>query len=168
MNTPHGFCPCVSKTEFKFVTDKFDKIVKQREKENEKDLRKMFEADLDVIREHNYTIPEPVPNGNHTYCQVCNENYDDYLFHIKKNETHQIRAKIQEAPFSEIDQLFAELNIERKWVNRWPSDPVEETKIEPDRRLATLFSFAAEPVRKVEPMPSLAEPIADCNKPNST
>jgi hypothetical protein len=103
MNTPHGFCPCVSKTEFKFVTDKFDKIVKQREKENEKDLKRQFEADLDIERIHNSQIPEPVPNGNHTYCQVCNENYENYLDHVKRYETHQVRAKIQEGPFSEID-----------------------------------------------------------------
>lgn len=88
MNTPHGFCPCVSKTEFKFVTEKFDKIVKQREKENEKDLKRQFEADLDMQRLHNSQIPEPVPNGNHTYCQVCNENYENYLDHIKRYETH--------------------------------------------------------------------------------
>jgi hypothetical protein len=94
MNTPHGFCPCVSRTELKFVTEKFDKIVKQREKENEKDLKRQFEADFDVLAAHNSNIPEPVPNGNHTYCQVCNENYEDYLEHVKRNDTHQIRAKI--------------------------------------------------------------------------
>lgn len=93
MQTPQGFCPCVSRTELKFVTDKFDKIVKQREKENEKDLKKQFEADLDVLAVHNSQIPEPLPNSNHTYCQVCNENYEDYLFHIK-SDTHLMRAKI--------------------------------------------------------------------------
>lgn len=50
------------------MTDKFEKIVKQREKENLKDLERQFEADADVERKHNNNIPEPVPNGNHTYC----------------------------------------------------------------------------------------------------
>jgi len=83
MNTPRGFCPCVSPKELTFVTEKFDKIEKQREKENLKDLKRQFEADGDDEFEHNFDIPEPVPNGNHTYCQVCNENYEDYLEHVK-------------------------------------------------------------------------------------
>ena len=53
MHTPHGFCPCVSRTELKFVTEKFEKIVKQRERENEKDLKRQFEADADVLLIHN-------------------------------------------------------------------------------------------------------------------
>ena len=89
------------------MTDKFDKIEKQREKENMKDLKRQFEADEDWEFEHNFDIPEPVPNGNHTYCQVCNENYENYLEHVKQNETHQNRAKIQEGPFVEIDRIFA-------------------------------------------------------------
>ena len=37
MNTPHGFCFTVSKTEKQFVTDNFERIEQRRELENRKD-----------------------------------------------------------------------------------------------------------------------------------
>ena len=79
-------------------------------------------------------IPEPVPNENHAYCQVCNEAYDDYLQHITENETHKKRAKIQDAPFKEIDMLIEELTQKQKWKVNWKPEPKGS-----DKKLADEF-----------------------------
>ena len=79
MNTPQGFCFTVSKTEKQFVSDNFERIEQRRELENRKDQLRQYQKDVDVMSEVKVMIPEPVPNENHAYCQVCNEAYDDYL-----------------------------------------------------------------------------------------
>ena len=65
----------------------------------------------------------------------------------------------------EIDQLFAELNNEKKWIYRWPSDPVEEHKIEPENKhiLNSLFSFA-DKTRISRPEPILLQPNMSQNE----
>jgi hypothetical protein len=66
-----------------FVTENFEKIETSRQKENLKDLVKQAWKDLDVElpaeKEKWPVIPEPIPSESHTYCQVCNETYEDYL-----------------------------------------------------------------------------------------
>jgi hypothetical protein len=68
MNTPHGFCFTVSKTEKQFVTDNFERIEQRRELENRKDQLRQYQKDVDVMSEVKVMIPEPVPNENHAYC----------------------------------------------------------------------------------------------------
>lgn len=80
--TPQGFCPVVSQTEKLFVQENFDKIERRRELENMKELLRQAQKNTDVLPEVTQVILEPVPNENHSYCQVCNENYEDYLEHI--------------------------------------------------------------------------------------
>ena len=110
MNTPNGYCPCLTKTEKQFVTQNFDRIEKTRARENYKNLIRANEANNDIYEWHNEEILEPIPNEQHTYCQVCMETYDNYLDHVQNSATHKKRAKIQEGPFAEIDSIGDELN----------------------------------------------------------
>ena len=90
-STPNGFCPVVNQSERKFMTEKFLKIEQQRKAENDKDLAKHKEYDLDEDEKCNEEIPEPRPHLNHNYCQICNENYQDFTLHLV-SENHKIRA----------------------------------------------------------------------------
>ena len=75
------------------------------------------------------TLLEPIPNEQHTYCQVCMETYDDYLDHIQNSATHKKRAKIQEGPFAEIDIIMEDLDKKQKWINNWQAEPIVEYPI---------------------------------------
>jgi hypothetical protein len=92
MGAPHGWCPCLTQTEHKFAFDNFNRIEDQRRVTTDRDLLASREADKDMLVENNSSIPEPIPNVNHTYCQVCNENYESYIDHIKNSESHQRRS----------------------------------------------------------------------------
>lgn len=46
-NTPNGFCPVVNQSESKFMREKFQRIENQRKAENDKDLAKHRNYDLD-------------------------------------------------------------------------------------------------------------------------
>ena len=78
---PNGYCPCTTRAEKKYAIDNFTKIEKLRAKETGKDKQRHIEAnhDFGVIE-----VPqlEPIPHENHTYCQICNETYEDYIKHI--------------------------------------------------------------------------------------
>lgn len=80
---------------------------------------------MDNAAYHNQTLLEPIPNENHTYCQVCNETYSNYIDHVQKSETHRKRAKIQDGPFKEIDSIFNDLNQRKKWQNEWAPEVTE-------------------------------------------
>ena len=82
MITPNGYCPCVTKTEKQFVMQNFDRIEKTRARENYKNYNRANEANNDVAEWHNSALLEPIPNEQHTYCQVCMESYENYLDHI--------------------------------------------------------------------------------------
>lgn len=71
---------------------------------------------------NNNTIEEPIPNVAHTYCQVCNDNYEDYLEHIN-SETHKLRTKTQNSYYKEIDQIFTDLTSAQGWKTNWKTDP---------------------------------------------
>ena len=68
MATPNGYCPCVNKTEKHFMMQNFDRIVKTREKENQRNLKRAKEIDNDVSPWHDQELLEPIPNEQHTYC----------------------------------------------------------------------------------------------------
>lgn len=53
MVTPHGFCPCINKSEKKFAMDNFERIEKSRFRENHKDLLRNIDADFDLEQEMN-------------------------------------------------------------------------------------------------------------------
>ena len=89
-------------------------------------MQKAIEANNDIQDWHNVTLLEPIPNEQHTYCQVCMETYDNYLDHIQNSATHKKRAKIQEGPFAEIDLIIEELNRKQKWVHEWKAEPIVE------------------------------------------
>ena len=123
---PNGYCPCVTKTEYEFVMRNFDRIEKARAKETYKNWVLAIETNNDVDPNHNSSLLEPVPNEQHTYCQVCNESYENYLDHVYISLTHKKRAKIQKGPFSEIDLIIDELNTKQKWVHAWkPEKPIQ-------------------------------------------
>jgi len=125
MGAPHGWCPCLTQTERKFAFDNFYKIEEQRRVTTERDLLASREADRDMLPLHNDSIAEPVPNVNHTYCQVCNENYESYIDHVKHSESHQRRSQMQTNYFKDIDSLFNELEQEEAWKTNWKTDPLK-------------------------------------------
>ena len=94
MVTPNGYCPCVTKTEKQFVMQNFDMIEKTRARENQKNLSRAYQDNNDLEQWHNSALLEPIPNEQHTYCQVCMETYENYLDHIHNSATHKKRAKI--------------------------------------------------------------------------
>lgn len=53
-------------------------------------------------------IPEPVPVAEHVVCAVCKERFEDYHEHIN-GRVHQIKTKMQEKLYKEIDLLCEEL-----------------------------------------------------------
>ena len=58
-------------------------------------------------------IPIPKPQSYHTYCQICNLQYDDFETHIL-TESHLKRAKNQPQIVS-IDDMINEMNVQKKW-----------------------------------------------------
>ena len=129
MNTPNGYCPCVTKTEKTFVMANYERIEKTRARENYKNQIRANEANNDVQPWNNDAILEPIPNEQHTYCQVCMESYDDYMDHITNSATHKKRAKIQDGPFAEIDMINDDLNRKQKWIHNWKAEPMVEFQI---------------------------------------
>ena len=119
---PNGYCPCTTRAEKKYAIDNFTKIEKLRAKETAKDKQRHIEAnhDFGVIE-----VPqlEPIPHENHTYCQICNETYEDYIKHITQSKTHHKLSRTQNGPFKEIDEVFQQLNKKRKWETNWVTDP---------------------------------------------
>ena len=99
------------------------KIEEQRTLENQKDLLRHIEYDKDVVNENNEYLPEPMPNQNHHYCQICNENYADFLMHVA-TENHKKRASVQTDVFKEIDLVFLTLKEEKRWLNDKQEPPV--------------------------------------------
>ena len=65
----------------------FERIEKARAKETYRNWLQAIETNEDIGDSIDTTqlphfLPEPVPNEQHTYCQVCMESYDDYHDHI--------------------------------------------------------------------------------------
>lgn len=81
---------------------------------------------------NNNEIQEPIPNVAHTYCQVCNDNYEDYLDHIN-SDTHKQRTKTQNSYYKEIDQIFTDLTCGQMWKTNWKTEPepIEEIFLPP-------------------------------------
>jgi len=107
----------------------FDRIEKTRARENYKNQIRAQEANFDVQAWNNDALLEPIPNEQHTYCQVCMETYDNYLDHIQNSATHKTRAKIQDGPFAEIDMINDDLDRKKKWIHNWIAEPIVEYPI---------------------------------------
>ena len=94
IRAPKGFCPCVTKTESEFMMRRFEMIERTRERETQKNWARAIEINNDRDYQHNLGLPEPEPNLQHTYCQVCNESYEDYMDHVRNSLTHKKRSKV--------------------------------------------------------------------------
>ncbi len=79
--------------EHKYCSERFQKIEQQRQTANQQEKQINIEHDMDTLHQHNSKIPEPIPNQNHTYCQICCKNYDDFLEHLA-NDTHKTIASV--------------------------------------------------------------------------
>ena len=84
----------MSKTENTFCEKNRERIEKARAKENYRAAQRAAECNNDVGPWKNEDLLEPIPNEQHTYCQVCMETYENYLDHIWNSATHKKRAKI--------------------------------------------------------------------------
>lgn len=113
-NTPNGFCPCANQSERKYMSDNFVRLEDLREIENKKDLLKFEEHDRDIAAEKNNSIPESRPNQNNGYCQICGENYLDFMLHLTA-ENHKVKVKVNTDTTKQIDALFESLELEKRW-----------------------------------------------------
>ena len=62
IETPHGYCPCVSKTEHAFCEKNREKIERARAKENYRAAQRAAECNNDVGEWKNENLLEPIPN----------------------------------------------------------------------------------------------------------
>ena len=73
-------------------------------------LNKFLEVNKNICDKlSNDELEEPIPNGIHKYCHICNINYDNYLIHIKSFD-HFDNLKKNKYYFNNFKKSFEKIN----------------------------------------------------------
>ena len=73
-------------------------------------LNKFIEVNKNICDKlNNDELEEPIPNGIHKYCHICNINYDNYLIHIKSFD-HFDNLKKNKYYFNNFKKSFEKIN----------------------------------------------------------
>ena len=102
--------PCQTFDQKIYAIKRFEDIEKHQSKSEKIAEIKQGSEMEGVLREEMYNIPIPRPQVYHTYCQICNCQYDNFDEHIA-TDSHLRRAKNQ-AQIGGIDDLISQLNTE--------------------------------------------------------
>ena len=70
-----------TKSELEFYFDNEAMILRQRQKEMQREQRMVCDSDT---RELCHKVP--VPNQNHPYCGVCRTKYEGYFEHLESKD----------------------------------------------------------------------------------
>ena len=86
-------------------------------------LNKVTEVNKNISdKNNNDELEEPIPNGMHKYCHICNINYDNYLIHIKSFD-HFDNLKKNKYYFNNFKKSF------EKITDFWKKKNVEKFNI---------------------------------------
>ena len=97
-----------------FKEENENKDIKKMEEFNNtlenKILSKFIEMNKNINdKQNNDELEEPIPNGIHKYCHICNINYDNYLIHIKSFD-HFDNLKKNKYYFNNFKKSFEKIN----------------------------------------------------------
>ena len=80
-----------------------------------------------VTRDPLSFIPMPKPQTYHTYCQICNLNYEHFDEHIKSDS--YLRKARRYPNLAQIDDLIKDMETETKWLDNWKPEERREKRL---------------------------------------